>query len=277
MKMIASIKMIRSQEAVISARPYAIKMRELLQHLSSKHDVNQQSPFANRPSNKIAMVVITSDRGMCGAFSSNIIKTVESHIHLNYHMSPESKNLQLICIGKKGADYFERHGYNVIEKYVGVISRLTFVQAQQIVQNILHGYENKEFDKVEIVYNEFQSIVRQRVIVEQFLPVSPAFDRNEEGKRSRFKSLVDYIYEPSCESILSSLVPKHLDFQMWRILLESNAAEQGARMTAMETATANALKTIKELQLSYNKARQASITKELLEIVGGAEALKNTG
>ncbi|MBI3765394.1 MAG: F0F1 ATP synthase subunit gamma [Ignavibacteriales bacterium] len=220
MKMVAAAKLRRAQDAVIAARPYARKMKELLQHLASKVDVTA--------------------------------------------------------------------------KYLGIFARLDFSQAQSIVEEVVQGFLNDEYDRVELVYNEFKSIIQQRVVIDQVLPI-PAAEANPQpkvddstrradaplaqqsqarGERSR---TVDYIYEPSSEAIIASLVPKHLNFQIWRVLLESNAAEQGARMTAMDNATTNASDLIRDLQLSYNKARQASITKELLEIVSGAEALKAAG
>ena len=182
----------------------------------------------------------------------------------------------MFCIGRKGSDFFTKRGYAVVAKYVGVYNDLVFSQAQKIARDIVEGYERGDFDRVEIIYNEFKSITQQHIVVEQFLPV-PSSETAQSGGRTSAKPSGQYIYEPSSAAILRVLVPKHLNFQIWRILLESNAAEQGARMAAMDNATENANELISTLQLQYNKARQAAITKELLEVVSGAEALRKAG
>lgn len=292
--MVAAAKLRRAQDAVIAARPYARKMKELLQHLASKVDVTANPLFAVRPVNNVAVIVVTADRGLCGAFNSNLIKAAANHIRMNFSGLNASGNVKLYCVGRKGFDFFQKNRYQIANKYLGIFARLDFSQAQSIVEEVVQGFLNDEYDRVELVYNEFKSIIQQRVVIDQVLPI-PAAEANPQpkvddstrradaplaqqsqarGERSR---TVDYIYEPSSEAIIASLVPKHLNFQIWRVLLESNAAEQGARMTAMDNATTNASDLIRDLQLSYNKARQASITKELLEIVSGAEALKAAG
>ncbi len=275
MKMVAAAKLRRAQESILQARPYARKMAEMLRHLSGKVDVAKFPQLAQRKVEKVALVVVSADRGLCGAFNTNIARAAVQHIKNNYPEMNVSGKLSLVCIGKKGFEFFNRRKYQIAAKHVGVFHALDFAAARTIVSDIVAKYAAGEFDRVEVVYNEFKNAVQQRIVIEQFLPI-PADTAEEDGPKG-LHSLVDYIYEPSSEVIVSALVPKHLNFQMWRILLESNAAEQGARMTAMENASTNAKEMISTLELTYNKARQASITKELLEIVGGAEALKKAG
>ena len=275
MKMVAAAKLRRAQESILQARPYARKMAEMLRHLSGKVDVAKFPQLAQRNVEKVALIVVSADRGLCGAFNTNIARSAVQHIKNNYAEMNASGNLSLVCVGKKGFEFFNRRRYKIAAKHVGVFHALDFSAARTIVSEIVDKYAAGEFDRVEVVYNEFKNAVQQRVVIEQFLPI-PAEAAAESGPKGAH-SLVDYIYEPSSEEIVSALVPKHLNFQMWRILLESNAAEQGARMTAMENASTNAKEMISTLELTYNKARQASITKELLEIVGGAEALKKAG
>lgn len=275
MKMVAAAKLRRAQDAVIAARPYARKMKELLQYLTTQVDVSVSPLFAERPVNNVAIVIVTADRGLCGAFNSNIIRAAASHIRTAYATQQAAGRVKLICIGRKGSDFFGKNRYNIFQKHTGIFSALNFQRAQSIMKEVVDGYLKGEYDRVEVIYNEFKSVIQQRVNIEQMLPIPPI----AAGQQTAAGTLaaVDYIFEPSKESIVESLVPQHLNFQMWRILLESNAAEHGARMTAMDNATTNASDLIRDLQLSYNKARQASITKELLEIVSGAEALKKAG
>jgi F-type H+-transporting ATPase subunit gamma len=200
------------------------------------------------------------------------VRAAVSHINNNYKDLVAAGNVKLFCIGRKGFEYFNKRNYEILSKQIGIFNSLNFGNARTIVKEIVDGYAAKKFDKVVVVYNEFKNAAQQRIAIELFLPIPP--ETVEKGEEKKLRSLVDYIYEPSSEEIVSALVPKHLNFQMWRVLLESNAAEQGARMTAMENASTNAKEMISSLELSYNKARQASITKELLEIVSGAEALK---
>lgn len=276
MKMVAAAKLRRAQSSVVAARPYAKGMKYLLQHLSSTVDLATNPFVLQRDVKSVALVVVTADRGLCGAFNSNLIKAVVSHINQHYTRIQVEGKLKLFCIGRKGFDYFSKRRYPIGARYIGVYNNLVFGQAQTIVREIVQGYLGGEFDRVEIIYNEFKSIARQKITIEQFLPLSSIPDEPEEATVSA-KTVPNYIYEPTAQRIVDSLVPKHLNFQLWRILLESNASEQGARMAAMDNATENANELISSLQLVYNKARQASITKELLEIVAGAEALKKTG
>ena len=272
MKMVAAAKLRRAQARVIAARPYARKMMDLLCHLVGSLDISSNSLISSREIGSIALVVVTSDRGLCGAFNSNLLRAAVKHVEKQYAVENKGGNLKVFCVGRKGFEFFSKRQYNVAGKHIGVYNNLVFGQAQMIARQLVDGYMKEEFDKVEVIYNEFKSVTQQRIVIDQFLPVSVSSEDAELAKGS-----VNYIYEPNPIEIVNALLPKHLDFQMWRVLLESNASEQGARMAAMDNATENANEMISMLQLAYNKARQASITKELLEVVGGAEALKKTG
>lgn len=281
MKMVAAAKLRRAQDAMIAARPYAKTMKQLLQHLSAKVDVSVSPYFVERTVANVAFVVVTSDRGLCGSFNANLIKAAVNEINKEYAEFHQTGRLKLICVGKKSFDYFNKRNYKVISKHTGIFGSLNFQHAKTIVTEILEGYRKGEYDKVVLIYNEFKTITQPRIAIEQYLPIVPEETREPvkgsarvDSQLTAHHSQVDYIYEPSSHAILNALLPKHLNFQFWRVLLESNASEQGARMAAMDNATTNASELIHALQLSYNKARQASITKELLEIVSGAEALK---
>jgi F-type H+-transporting ATPase subunit gamma len=276
MKMVAAAKLRRAQDAIIAARPYSKKMKELFHHLSTAAEVNSNPFMIQRDAKKIALVIVTSDRGLCGAFNSNVIKTAVSYFNETYTEANMMGNIHLIAIGKKGYDFFVKRNYKLDSKHVGVFSNLNFKFAKQIMAELSEGFLSGKYDKVEVIYNEFKSVMQQKIVIEQLFPI-PSTETDEESDIKTLKLFTDYIYEPSSKQIIDVLVPKHLNFQIWRILLESSAAEQGARMTAMDNATTNARDLISSLQLSYNKARQASITKELLEIVSGAEALTKTG
>ena len=222
-------------------------------------------------------VVVTSDRGLCGAFNSNIVKGAVHEIEEKYGKFLEGEHrLKLVTVGKKGFDYFNKRDYELYARHIGLFNNLEFNKARAIVGELTEGYLKGEFDKVVVIYNEFKSVIQQRIVVEQLIPIPPE-EIKKDPHDMKSLSQVEYIYEPSSQEIIEALVPKHLNFQMWRILLESNAAEQGARMSAMDNATENAKDLIKDLTLLFNNARQAAITKELLEIVSGAEALKKAG
>ncbi len=269
MKMVAAAKMRRAQSAVLAARPYADRLKELFAHLSSQLPEQPGALLVPREIRRLALVVVTGDRGLCGAFNANVQKAAVQHLAQKYPGWSDDGRATLICLGRKGAEFFSRRNYTVRAKHLGVTSTLTFSTARAIARSIVEGYLAGDYDCVEIVYNEFKSIAQQRVVVSRFLPlVADAAGGDAPSPRP-----ANYIYEPSKERLLEAVVPKHLNFEIWRALLESNAAEQGARMAAMENATENANEMINLLQLQYNKARQASITKELLEVVSGAEAL----
>jgi len=284
MKMVAAAKLRRAQESVVAARPYARKLGGLLRDLAGVVDVTANPLFAGRPEERIAVVIVSADRGLCGAFNTNIIKAGIQHIRSAYGRQFEAGRVKVVCVGKKSSDFLTKNGYAIDERNNGIFSALGFEDARRISAGLTEGFLSGKYDRVDIVYNEFKSIAHQNIAVEQFLPIPSSGDPAGTGGPDPAPLggglpavRPDYIYEPSGEQILRALVPRHLNYQVWRVLLESYAAEQGARMTAMDNATTNATELISDLQLSYNKARQASITKELLEIVSGAEALVNAG
>lgn len=270
MKMIAAARLRRAQEAIVSTRPYARKLGALLRQLVAKIDPSLNPLLVPREVKTELLIVVTGDRGLCGSFNSNLIKAAIQHMNGN-----KGASVRLLTVGKKGSDYFAKRGYDIVAKHNGIFHTLDFHHARAVIDQVTRGYLNGDFDKVEVIYNEFKSVIQQRVVVEQLLPIPAAEVQPAEGLRGL--SQVDYIYEPSSVEIVNALVPRHLNFQMWRVLLESNAAAQGAQMTAMDNATENAADLIRELTLKFNNARQASITKELLEVVGGAEALTKAG
>jgi F-type H+-transporting ATPase subunit gamma len=263
MKMVAAAKLRRAQENILATRPYAYKLAGTIGHLMARME-HSENPLLNiRPVQKVLLVVVTADRGMCGAFNSNIIRYTT-------HLMNSYTNLELFLfpVGKKGFDHLAKRSDRIFSRKINFFNHLDFKDTVEIVDQLVQAYQANQFDRIEIVYNQFKSAIQQNITLEQFLPFIP----DKEMQRTR--SLIDFLYEPGQEEILSVLIPRHLHIQMWKILLESNAAEQGARMTAMESATENAEDLIGLLSLGYNRARQAAITKELSEIVGGAEALK---
>ncbi len=276
MKMVAAARLRRAQEAILAARPYAKSIRELIARLVTEVDSSLHPLLLPREEARTLLVVVTSDRGLCGAFNSNIIRTATHYVRDRFPADRRTEHqIRLMCIGKKGAEYFGKRNYELLGRHVGIFQHLDFSNARGIVSELLSGYLAGEFDRVDVIYNEFKNVMQQRVVTEQLLPIPADSLKAEDAMRAH--AIVDYIYEPAAKAIIDELLPKHLNFQMWRILLESNAAGLGAQMSAMDNATENARDLITDLTLSYNKARQASITKELLEIVGGAEALKQAG
>jgi len=264
MKMVAAARLKKAQNRILTARPYAYHIDEMIRHLVSYVEEIKDPLLEYRPAQRVLLVVITSDRGLCGSFNSNIIKRALYQMEVH-----KEKEVSLICVGRKGQNFFKKRNYIIEQNYLQLFNQLEYHHAQTLTDFIVKQYVDKKTDIVEIIYNEFKSAVQQNVIVEKYLPLTTeAFESN--------KGDVDYIYEPDKQSLLNALLPKHLTIQSWRVLLESNAAEQGARMTAMENATDNATDLISELTLHYNKARQTSITKEISEIVGGAEALSTS-
>jgi F-type H+-transporting ATPase subunit gamma len=267
MKMVAAAKLRRAQESVINARPYARKISELLSHLVTDYDMQNNPYLQERDVKNIAIVSVTADRGLCGAFNTNIIKEVDKFISEQEGLVSKP---HLICIGRKGYDFFRKRDYSVQDSYTGIFQHLKYEDARKICDSLINEYLTGKYDKIYIIYNEFKSIIHQKITVEQFLPV-PIIKASKEHK----EAMPDYIFEPNQESIFNYLLPKHLKAQLWRVLLESNAAEQGAKMTAMDNATTNAQELIRTLQINYNKERQSAITTEILEIVSGANALKS--
>ncbi len=267
MKMVSAAKLRRAQTRIVNSRPYVNKISEILSNLATEEDMVTNSFFIERELKNVAVVVVTADRGLCGAFNNNIIK--EAARYIDEELNTEGINAFVYCVGKKSADYFSRRNYNVIEKDIGLFSSLDYSSALKITDNLVSEFSKETYDKVVIIYNEFISMIRQKIEVQQFLPI-PVLSSTEEKQVQQ----PNYIFEPDSGSIFNFLIPKHLKAQVWRSLLESNAAELGARMTAMDNATTNAQEMIRSLNLTYNKERQAAITKEILEIVSGANALK---
>ena len=263
MKMVSAAKLKKAQDAITQMRPYAEKLTELLQSLSASLDANAGGAFAEqREVSKVLIVAITSNRGLCGGFNSSIIKGATSHIDSNY----ADKEVEILAIGKKGADALGKK-FNVIERNTEIFDDLTFDNVAKIAQRVMDLFLDGTYDKIEVVYNQFKNAATQIVQVEQFLPV----EKIEGGSTSN----LDYVYEPSKPEIVLELIPKSLKTQLYKAVRDSYASEHGARMTAMHKATDNANDLREDLLLTYNKARQAAITSEILEIVGGAEALNN--
>lgn len=273
MKMVAAAKLRRAQENIINARPYSRKISEVLTNLLELGDLTDNPLLKGREVKNVAVVVLTSDRGLCGSFNMNIIREATNLIHGDLAEYYEKGHVYLYCLGKKGCDHFGRHNYKISGLMPGIFSNVKFQTASSLVSELKTRYMNNEIDKVLVVYNEFKSVMQQKLVVEQFLPIQHKTDNTGQSGNKK-KSVIDFIYEPDEKTIIDSLLPRHLNSQMWRMLLESYAAELGARMTAMDMATENAKELIRSLQLNYNKARQAAITKEILEIVSGANALK---
>jgi F-type H+-transporting ATPase subunit gamma len=266
MKMIATAKLRGAQQRIIGARPYANKIGEMLSRLSADDALQNNPFFAARPVKKVCVVVITADRGLCGAFNTNIIR--EAINYINEELNNE-RIVSVFTLGKKASEFFSKRNYNIESKIVGLFGSLEYQSTLQLYNDLVPKYLNGEIDKIVLVYNEFVSMIQQRIVKVQLLPVP--FVKSSEDKKA-FSA--NYIFEPDQLSIFQSLIPKHLKVQLWRALLESNAAELSARMTAMDNATTNAQELIRSLNLTYNKERQAAITKEILEIVSGANALK---
>ena len=272
MKMVAASKLRRAQNAIIQMRPFAAKLKEILQNLSASLDAGDDaSVFSEqRVPKKVLLISISSNRGLCGAFNANVIKLTNKLIEENYADQYQSGDLSLITIGKKVSEYFGKRKFNVLASHDEVFDDITFENISPIAEKMMQSFVDREFDKIEIIYNQFKNAATQNLVVEQFLPVEPV--EQEEGETQNAKA--DYIFQPSKEEIIQDLIPKSLKVQFYKAILDSYASEHGARMTAMHQATDNAQELLKTLNLAYNKARQAAITNEILEIVGGAEALK---
>jgi len=272
MKMVAASKLRKAQNAILKMRPYAAKLKDILQNLSASLDSNDDNVLAQqRKPEKILLVVITSNRGLCGAFNANVLRTAVQHIQNDYASQFKAGNVSILTIGRKATEFFTKREYKIVSSHDSIFDSLTYENVSVIATSLMDAFISHQFDRIDIVYNQFKNASVQRVTVEQFLPVEvPA------GDAAVSQSNNDYIFLPSKEEIVMELIPKSLKIQFYKSILDSYASEHGARMTAMHQATDNAGDLIKELNLAYNKARQASITKEILEIVSGAEALKNT-
>jgi F-type H+-transporting ATPase subunit gamma len=265
MKMVAASKLRRAQDRVISARPFATQMRRVLASVAARVDPSAHPLLAVReltPESRALVIVVTADKGLCGSFNTNIIKGASGYISA----SPVSCMLGLV--GRKGRDYFARRGVQVMFEQIGIFQKLQYSNAQMIAQTAIDAFITGKVDRVVMVYSEFKSIMTQRVTVEQVLPI-----QQSELPAEAAESQVDYLYEPSPQEIFNQLMPRYVEVQIYRALLESNAGFFGAQMTAMDTATKNSADMLKSLTLFMNKVRQAQITREIIEVVSGAEAL----
>ncbi len=281
MKMVAAAKLRKAQERIFTTRPYAFKIREMIGHLRQRLDPTEHPLFQPREEIGGALViVVTSDRGLAGAFNTNLLKVAEATIAERFGPQRDAGRLTILAVGRKAHEYFGKRGFDLVGDYRGVFNDLRFPVAGEIVDLAVEGYLNEEWDVVEVVYNEFKNTITQNRVAEQLLPIpaetffTPVMeeadtvdtDADETGE-------VEYLFEPSAEVLLERLIPEYLQYQLWRALLESNASEQGARMVAMDNATTNAGELLKDLKLTYNRARQAAITTEIIEISSGAEAM----
>ena len=272
MKMVAASKLRKAQNSIIKLRPYAAKLREMLQNLSESIGNSSESVYSEqREPEKILIIVIASNRGLCGAFNSNIMKATLALMAEKYQDQFAKGNLNLITIGKRATEYFTKRNYKVIGHHDDFFDLLTFDNISPFAESLMNSFLKKEFDRIEIVYNQFKNAAVQKLVNEQFLPIVQDF---QAGKSSKGQASPDYIFEPDKETVVRELIPKTLRIQIFKAILDSFAAEMGARMTAMQQATDNARELLKNLNITYNKARQNQITNELIEIVSGAEALK---
>ena len=271
MKMVSAAKLRRAQDRITQMRPFAQKLNAILKNLSAAQSGNDTDTWYSkvREENKILIIAVSSDRGLCGSFNSNVFKAVNRIIDEKYPEQFRKGNVTVLSIGKKTADYFGKRKCNLIADYTLLFSSLTYDNISMAAGFVMRAFREGQFDKVEVVYNEFKNIATQILRVEQILPIVPPQDDNTSSANQ-----TDYLYQPNQEEILTGIIPKSITVQLYKAVLDSNAAEHGARMTAMDKATENAGELLKQLKLTYNRTRQAAITKEILEIVGGAEALK---
>jgi F-type H+-transporting ATPase subunit gamma len=260
MKMVSAAKLRRSQEAMFAARPYARKMLEVLNSMASRADPDAHPLLQDRGSAKALLVVITADKGLCGGFNANIIRAA-SRVLADRGQKP----VELALVGRKARDFFRRRSYRVRAEHVGIFQALRYETARTLARELIEAYTRGEVDQVFLVYNEFKSVIQQRIVVDRLLPVERHIIHPQAPP-------LDYLYEPTPSAIFEQILPKHVEIQVWRALLESAAAEHGARMTAMDAATNNATDVIDRLSLHMNKVRQAAITKEIIEVVSGAGA-----
>lgn len=267
MKMVAAAKLRKAQDATIQLRPYASKLNEVLGNLTTNEEVFAENPYTKvREIKNVLIVVVTSDRGLCGPFNTNVLKGTIALVNEKYASQSQSGNVHYMCLGKKALEFFTKRNQPIVGEYATIFQKLSFDVAKPAVEMVMSDFVSGKYDVVEIVYNEFKNVATQIIQKEQFLPVIPTVSDSK-------KSNTDYIFEPSADYIVNDLIPKSLKIKFYKCLLESNASEHGARMTAMDKATENAGEMLKDLKITYNRSRQASITKEILEIVGGAEAL----
>lgn len=262
MKLVSAAKMRKAQDAIIAARPYASKMMDVMSSLACRVDTSVHPLLSRREEKNVMIIVVTSDKGLCGGFNGNIIRRT-----LRLMEEKKGCNILLAIVGKKGRDYFRAKRYSILKEYADSLVVSGYQRAAIITKDVTDTYVSESVDSIYMVYNEFKSVIQQRIIAECLLPIPPLVCKPGEEP-------VDYLYEPSAEIILNELLNKYVDVEVYRTLLESIASEHGARMTAMDSATRNAGEMIDKLTLNYNRARQAAITKEIIEVVSGADALK---
>ncbi len=268
MKMVAAAKLKRAQDRILSSRPYALQLRDVVRNLAEHTNRVSHPLLHKREGHKTELLVITSDRGLCGAFNANILRQASEF--LKEH-AEQGEQVSVSVAGRKGCDFFRRRTWTIRQEWPGIFDRLSFEHALDMGQDIIQHYNAGTFDQLHVVYNEFKSVMQQRVVVEKLLPIESL---GEDPAGEPAMAVGSYLFEPDEYELLDVLLPKHFQVQAFRVLLESAAAEQAARMTAMDGATRNAGELIQKVTLFYNKTRQAAITKELMDIVGGAEALK---
>ncbi len=268
MKMIAAARLRKAQEAIVAKRPYAHRIRDIIATLATRTDANDHPLLAKRAPKKVLLLILTSDRGMCGGFNVNTGRATVKYVAQN---EETHETIELAVIGKKGQEFFRRRPqYTVNKEYRGILDAVDYEKAKMVGDEVISAYTDQGLDAVHMIYNEFKSAMTQQVVVEQLLPVVP----EETLEDDVATTMLDFEYEPSKADVLDEVLPLHVNTQIYRAILESIASEMGARMTAMDAATRNAAELISKLTLKYNRARQAAITTELMEIIGGAEALK---
>ena len=268
MKMVSAAKLRRAQDAITQMRPYAQKLQELLGNIVSNSDGDMSLQLATeRPVENVLMILVTSDRGLCGGYNSNLIKLTKQTIQQKYAAQHAKGNVRILPIGKKGYEHFTKSGFNVVSDFWDIFSGLSFDKVQSAAQYAMNAFEAREVDAVEVIYSEFKNAASQVFVAETFLPVQKV-----QGKESGKKA--DFIFEPGKDVLIAELMPKILNTQLFKAVLDGHASEHGARMTAMDKASDNANELLKSLKISYNRARQAAITTELTEIVSGAAALQ---
>ena len=293
MKMVAAARLRKAQDRMTDARPYTYKLREIVRNLTERSESDNPLFRTTDDTENILVIVLGSDRGLCGGFNTNLFRMIENKIHDNFSEHLKNGNLSMICFGKKAYDYFRTRKYPVTDHKIGFLDHLKYEHVTKVMNQIIDDFKNETYDEVYLAYNEFKSVIAQRRKFEYILPVTydtdkvtipefpSIFEKREKNKeiqgkdsqKAKMVSDVDYIYEPDPDTILDYVLPLYVNIQLWQASLESYASEQGARMTAMDSATENAGDIISDLQLKYNQARQAAITKEISEIVSGAEAL----
>ena len=271
MKMVSAAKLKRAQERAVSARPFAVKMAEVLTDLASQAGEDFKHPLMDaRGDERYLLVLVTADKGLAGAFNANLVKSAQAFLREH-----EGRAVEILAVGRKGRDFFRRRGSEIVGEYIGLTGkgRIEHAEALEIARDVMGRFtEDEGIDKVFVIFNEFRSVISQRIVVEQILPVSRAEDEVVEGETPREQNLVGYVYEQPPAEIFSQLLPRLVETQIYRALLESVASEQGARMTAMDSASKNAGELIQSLTLNMNRIRQASITREIIEILSGAAA-----